>query len=584
MLRTHNCGELRAGDEGKTVTVAGWLRRARDLGGLLFLSLRDRYGLVQAVIDPGKQPELAEMVREIPRESVLAVEGEVRLRPRDMINPEMETGEIEIHPRQVTVLSRCADLPIPVEEVIDAGEDLRLKYRYLEMRRPEVQRRMSLRHRLAMSVRKHFDREEFLEIETPFLMKSTPEGARDFLVPSRLHQGKFYALPQSPQTFKQILMIAGLDRYFQIVRCFRDEDFRADRQPEFTQIDMEMSFVEQDDIFALTERMLTNVFREVAGVEITAPFPIISYQEAISSYGVDKPDTRFDCRFRDVTETVMNCGFGVFDKTVETGGSVVAMPLQGYSLSRRQTDEVNGFARDCGLPGVVAGNWDGAVFNAPLGKFMAREKAAELGRSLFAGDTGAALFAAGERKTTLEGLGRLRLKLAEYLDIKKDSGFHFLWVDSFPLFEPDQEGNPAATHHPFTAPVEEDLALLDDKPFAVRSQAYDLVINGYEIASGSIRIHRRLIQEKIFHKLGIGEEEAKEKFGFLLEALEYGVPPHGGIAFGFDRLLMLIAGASSIREVIPFPKTTSGLSLMDGSPGLVSDKQLKELGIKVIKS
>ena len=580
-MRTHTCGELRAAHLGLNVKVAGWLKRTRDLGGLLFIDLRDRYGLVQIKIDPGEQTELAEKVRSIPRESVISVEGEVRSRPQEMINREMDTGEIEISPRSITVLSKCGDLPIPIEEVIDAGEDLRLKYRYLEMRRPEMQKRMALRHKLALSVRRHLDSRGFLEIETPYLMKSTPEGARDFLVPSRLHRGKFYALPQSPQTYKQILMVAGLDRYFQIVRCFRDEDFRADRQPEFTQIDMEMSFVRQGDVIAEVEEMMSVVFKEVAGVEVNPPFPIISYEQALVKYGLDKPDTRFGMELIDVTEIVSNSGFKVFDQAVETGGCVIAIPLENIDLSRKMADEVNSIARECGLPGVIAGKWDGGAFNTPLAKFLAPVKAKELAEKLFKENTGAGLFAAGDRKTTMEGLGRLRVKLSDYLKIEKKGGFHCLWVDNFPLFEYDQEGKLAPTHHPFTAPYEEDLHLLEDEPAKVRSHAYDLVINGYEIASGSIRIHRRDVQERIFRRLGIGEDEAKEKFGFLLEAFEYGVPPHGGIAFGFDRLLMIITGASSIREVIPFPKTTSGLSLMDGSPSAVSLKQLEELYLKV---
>ncbi|NQS99429.1 MAG: aspartate--tRNA ligase [candidate division Zixibacteria bacterium] len=582
MLRSHTCGEVRRAHRGQTVRLAGWLQRTRDLGGLLFLDLRDRYGLIQVVIDPGEQVELAARVRRINRESVITVTGVVRLRPPEMVNKEMGTGEVEISPAEITVLSECRELPIPFEEIVDASEELRLKYRYLELRRPYMQKHLEIRHLAATAVRRHLDSKGFWEVETPFLMKSTPEGARDFLVPSRLNRGRFYALPQSPQTYKQILMVAGIDRYFQIVRCFRDEDLRADRQPEFTQIDMELSFITEEDIFTIVEELVINLFKEAIGAEIKPDFPRMDYDDAISRYGTDKPDIRFGCELRNVTDIVSGCGFRVFDEAERAGGVVIALPFANVGLSRRQVDEVNAIARDCGLAGVVAGKWTEGALNAPLNKFLAEGKAAALQKILLGGEDGIVLFAAGDRRAVLGGMGKLRLKLGEHFGLPKAEGFLPLFVVDFPLFELDEAGRITSSHHPFTSPLEEDIALLNDEPLKVRSRAYDLVINGYETASGSIRIHRRELQERIFQKLGMGKEEAEAKFGFLLKAFEYGVPPHGGVAFGFDRLVMLMCGRDSIREVIPFPKTTSGLSKMDGSPTTVAQDTLEELGFKLV--
>ena len=582
MLRSHTCGEVGREHAGQTVKLAGWLQRTRDLGGLLFLDLRDRYGLIQVVIDPSERFELAARVRKISRESVIAVTGVVAHRPPEMVNKDMATGEIEVSPSEITVLSECAELPIPFEELTDASEELRLKYRYLELRRPFMQKHLEIRHLAAMTVRKHLDFRGFWEVETPFLMKSTPEGARDFLVPSRMNKGRFYALPQSPQTFKQILMVAGIDRYFQIVRCFRDEDLRADRQPEFTQIDIELSFVSEEDIFSVVEDLAIEVFKETIGAEIEPNFPRMSYDDAISRYGTDKPDIRFGCELQGVSDMVSGCGFRVFDEAERAGEAVIALPLMNIELSRKQVDEVNAIAGECGLAGVVAGKWSGGALNAPLNKFLAGDITAELQTRLLSGENGTALFAAGDKRAVLEGMGRLRLGLGEHLSLPKAAGFHPLWVIDFPLFELDERGKLTYSHHPFTSPLEEDIALLEGEPLKVRSRAYDLVINGYEVASGSIRIHRRELQERVFAKLGIGKEEAEEKFGFLLKAFEYGVPPHGGAAFGFDRLVMLMCGRSSIREVIPFPKTTSGLSKMDGSPAAIASETLDELGIKLV--
>jgi len=579
MLRTHTCGELNLSLLNRPVKLAGWLQRSRDLGGLFFLDLRDRYGLVQIVIDPSEKPELVQKAKKIPRESVLLIEGVVQPRPKEMVNPGMATGEIEVRPEAVELFSECGELPIPFEEVVDAGEDLRLKYRYLELRRPGMQKSMQIRHRAAQAARNYLDTQNFWEVETPYLMKSTPEGARDFLVPSRINKGRFYALPQSPQTYKQTLMVAGVDRYFQIVRCFRDEDFRADRQPEFTQIDIEMSFAGEEDVYQLVEGLMREVFRASICYEIPKTFSRMTFREALRRYGSDKPDIRFGWELQEATDDLKGLGFKVFDQGVSAGGVIFALPLKAVDFSRKQLDQVQETARECGLPGVVTVKFSAEGLSGPLSKILSGEKAAQLKEHWLNGENGSVFLAAGEFRATVEGLGRLRLKLAEQLQIAKKEGFHFLWVTEFPLFEKDAEGKFASAHHPFTAPVEEDLPFFDTDPFRVRSRAYDLVINGYEIASGSIRIHRRDLQEQIFRRLGISAAEAEEKFGFLLKAFECGVPPHCGAALGFDRLVMLLCGKKTIREVIAFPKTTSGISLMDGSPAEVDAGQLRELGI-----
>lgn len=581
MLRSHTCGEIALEHQGLNVTLIGWMQRSRDLGGLFFLDLRDRYGLVQIVIDPNSQPELTEKARRISRESVISVQGDVRPRPQNMVNPNMTTGAVEVVPSSITVHSEAADLPIPMDDIVDAGEELRLKYRYLELRRPAMQKNLELRHKAAQSVRRFLDSQGFWEIETPYLMKSTPEGARDFIVPSRINKGRFYALPQSPQTYKQILMVSGCDRYFQIVRCFRDEDFRADRQPEFTQIDLEMSFVQEEDIYALIEKMMTNLFKDTLNIDIPLNFPRISFADAMRNYGSDKPDIRFGCELKDASFLLQKSGFGILEKAIDEGGVIYALPLENITLSRKQIDSVNEFAKEAGLPGVVTAVIAGNAVNAPLSKFLTVERVGHIKQDLLNNNDGTILFAAAPYNTAVVGLGRLRLKLADFLNIPKKEGFHFLWVTDFPLFEKDSEGTITSAHHPFTAPAASDIALLDTDLLEVRSRSYDLVINGFEIASGSIRIHQRLLQEKIFHILGIAPNEAEEKFGYLLKAFEYGVPPHGGAALGFDRLVMLMCGKTSIREVIPFPKTTSGICLMDGAPAAVSREQLQELSIKV---
>jgi aspartyl-tRNA synthetase len=580
MLRTHTCGDITENLIGQEITLAGWIQKIRDLGGLLFLDVRDRYGLVQIVINPQKNPALADKARVISRESTVAITGIVQARPVNMVNKEMPSGRVEVVPSDIQLLSVCQELPIPLEETAkDVGEDLRLQYRFLELRRPAVQKGIITRHHCAMVTRKFLDSQGFLEIETPFLMKSTPEGARDFLVPSRINRGKFYALPQSPQTYKQILMVAGFDKYFQIVRCFRDEDLRADRQLEFTQIDIEMSFIREEDIFEVVEALMSEIFHQVAGVKLHTPFPRLSYEQALAEYGVDKPDIRFDLKFANISRIVENKGFGVFDKILASGGEVIAIPLPNSEISRKQGEEIQGFAKECGLAGVVIAKWSSEGLNAPLGKVFEVAVKDKLQKLLLSGKLGSVIIGAGEKETTLKALGRLRLKLVDYLQIPRREGFHPLWVAEFPLFELDEDGKLTSAHHPFTSPLPQDLPLMETEPLKVRSRAYDLVLNGYEIASGSIRIHNRELQERVFLALGIGPEEAQEKFGFLLKAFQYGPPPHGGIALGFDRLVMLICGKNSIREVIAFPKTTSGLSLMDGSPSLIPQEQLEELGI-----
>ena len=586
MLRTHTCGELRSANNGESISITGWAQRIRNLGGLVFIDVRDRYGLIQVVIDPETSPELAEYCKKISRESVIKVDGKVQCRPDSMINKDMPTGEIEIDPENIIVLSECAELPFQIDEItVDAGEELKLKHRYLELRRPTMQKHLELRHKLFQTVRNHLSKNGFWEVDTPFFMRSTPEGARDFLVPSRINPGRFYALPQSPQTYKQSLMVSGVDKYFQIARCFRDEDFRADRQPEFTQIDIEMSFVDEEDIYAATEKLMTEIFSDVMDdTNHEAKFPRMTYSEAMKSYGTDKPDVRFGLKLTDVTDKSVGHGFKVFDGVQEYDGAVIGMSLPDFELSRKMVDEVNDLARICGMPGVVAGKWDGENFNAPLNKFLPADIAAELIEIFgLTGKKGTILFGAGKRTELLTSMGQLRLKVADKFEIARLEGVHCLWVTDFPMFEGDVDGVLNSSHHPFTAPNPLEIDFLDDKPEKVTSRAYDLVINGYEIASGSIRIHERELQEKIFELLGVGKAEAEEKFGFLLKAFEYGVPPHGGIALGFDRLLMILCGCSSIREVIPFPKTTSGLSLMDGSPAPVTDDQLKDLGLKLIK-
>lgn len=584
MKRTHYCGAVNEDHVGKAVILQGWVNRRRDLGGLIFLDLRDREGLVQVVVDP-ESPAFATAER-LRGEYVVEVEGDVRLRPAEQVNPELASGKIEVVARRIEVLNEALTPPFPVDAswrgeddpAERVNEDLRLKYRYLDLRRQKMLARLKLRHQVEHLIWRFLSDEGFLQVETPFLTRSTPEGARDFLVPSRLEPGKFYALPQSPQLFKQMLMVAGVDRYFQIARCFRDEDLRADRQPDFTQLDMEMSFVSQEDVWEINERLVQYVFREALGVELALPFPRLPYQEALERYGSDKPDTRFGLEIRPAEDVFAGSDFRAFAGVVEDGGVVRGL-VAPAELSRKQIAGLEEVAKRYGAKGLawVKLTSDGA--SGGIAKFLEAERLRAWG--LAPGQT--ALFVADDRQVALEALGQVRLALAELLGIER-TGWNFLWVVDFPLLEWDSDLELwTYMHHPFTSPYEEDLPLLDRDPASVRAKAYDLVLNGTEVGGGSIRIHRMELQEKMFAVLGIPKQEAEEKFGFFLEALRYGAPPHGGIAWGLDRFLALMSGSESIREVIPFPKNQSGRDPLTGAPAPVAPEQLAELHLKIVE-
>lgn len=581
--RTHTCGELRAEHQGQEVTVMGWVRHRRDHGGILFVDLVDRYGLVQIKFDPVERPELCQQARELKAEWVVAVRGEVHARPEGMRNPHLATGDIEVVATELRVLNRAKSPPFEIKDPVEASEELRLTYRYLDLRRPELQHNLLLRHRTYQVVRRYLDAHGFVEIETPSLIKSTPEGARDYLVPSRVHKGKFYALPQSPQTYKQLLMVAGFDRYFQIVRCFRDEDLRADRQPEFTQIDMEMSFVDGDDVRAVCEGLMAEVLKEICGYELATPLPVLTYNEAVATYGTDKPDLRFGLPITELGSLLAGSQFRVFAETVKSGGMVAGLRApKASAFSRKRIDELTAAAQALGAKGLVAlrvapERWEGGP-----AKFFSGEEVAAVNQAMEANPGDMLLIVADRREVCLPVLGALRLRLGKELNLIGEGKMSLLWVTDFPLFEySEEEQRLVAMHHPFTSPREEDIPLLRTAPQQVRAQAYDLVFNGSEVAGGSIRIHDAELQREVFHALGISQEEAERKFGFLLEALQYGAPPHGGIAFGFDRLVMLLAGKETIRDVIAFPKTTSALSLMEGAPTEISPEQLRELGLSL---
>ena len=582
LKRSHYCGALREGHAGAPVVLMGWVQRRRDHGGLIFIDLRDRTGLVQVVFSPDVYREAFEKAELVRNEYVLAVEGTVRLRPEGTVNPNLSTGEIEVLAHRLLVLNRAKTPPFYIEDGIDVDENLRLRYRYLDLRRPEMQQALNLRHRAAKSVRDFLEENGFLEIETPVLNRSTPEGARDYLVPSRLNPGKFYALPQSPQQFKQILMVAGFDRYYQIVRCFRDEDLRADRQPEFTQVDIEMSFIDVPEILELMEKMVVKLCRDTINLDVNIPFSRLSYQEAIDRFGSDKPDTRFGLELKDISDIAAGCGFKVFASAAAGGGQVKGINASGCgSFSRKEIDDLAAYAaiyKAKGLAYIVVTE-DGV--KSAIAKFFSDDEMKDIVSRMEGKPGDLLLFVADKPKVVSDALGALRLHLAEKLGMIPQDSYNFLWVYDFPLLDYDEEeGRYVAMHHPFTSPREEDLKLLESKPDQVRAKAYDLVLNGIEVGGGSIRIHRRDVQERMFAAIGIGEQEAVDKFGFLLEAFEYGTPPHGGIAFGFDRLIMLLAGKKSIREVIAFPKTQSASDLMTQAPGYVSPRQLKELSLK----
>ena len=583
--RTHTCGELREKNVGEKVILNGWVDRRRDLGGLIFIWLRDRYGITQVVFEPDTSKNEYELAKKLRSEFVISVEGKVRKRPEDAVNKDMETGIVDVLADKLIILNEAETPPFAVKDETDAFEDLRLKYRYLDLRRPALQKVLLLRHKMYQMVRKYFDENNFVEVETPVLMKSTPEGARDYLVPSRVHKGKFYALPQSPQQYKQLLMVSGFDRYFQIVKCFRDEDLRADRQPEFTQIDVEMSFITQEQIFNVVEGLMKLLFKEVWNMDLSIPIKRLSYEEAITKYGSDKPDLRFEMEIHNLNEVFGNSEFKVFKEVIESKGIVTGLVSPDCaSFSRNQIDGLTNFVKSLGAKGLVWFKVQEAGIDSPAAKFLNEEEKQNLLSALEAKPNDLILILAGERKSTLNQMGMLRLEMAKRLElIKTETPPSLIWITDFPLFEYDEETKRFyAMHHPFTSPRLEEVDLLEKEPGNIKARAYDLVLNGNEIAGGSIRIHNSELQSRMFKALGISEEEAQQKFGFLMNAFKYGAPPHGGIAFGFDRMVMLFAGVDSIRDTIAFPKTASAMSLMDECPSPVSEEQLKELHIRLL--
>lgn len=578
--RSYFCGEVSESAIGEKVTLKGWVQKRRDLGGLIFIDLRDRTGIVQVVFNPDLSKEALAIAEKIRNEYVLNLVGTVVARAEGTVNPNLKTGKIEVTVEEVTILNEAKTPPFLIDDKAEVSEDLRLKYRYIDLRRPKMYETFKMRHDVTKTVRNYLDNEGFLDIETPMLTKSTPEGARDYLVPSRVHDGEFYALPQSPQLFKQLLMVAGFERYYQIARCFRDEDLRADRQPEFTQIDIETSFMSQEDIMNMTERMMQKVMKDVKGMDITLPLPRMTYDEAMSRFGSDKPDTRFGLELVDVSEIVKDSSFKVFASAVATGGQVKAINVKGAAekYSRKDIDALGAFAAVYEAKGLAWLKVDAEGLKGPIAKFFEGEEGAALKATLEAQDGDLLLFVADNKAVVADALGALRVKLGKDLGLIDESVFNFLWVTDWPLLEYDAEsGRYFAAHHPFTMPFREDLDKLDSEPQNVRAQAYDLVLNGYELGGGSLRIFERDIQEKMFKVLGFSAEEAQEQFGFLLDAFEYGTPPHGGIALGLDRLVMLLAGRSNLRDTIAFPKTASASCLLTSAPSPVSVDQLIEL-------
>lgn len=581
LKRTHKCGKISSEDIDKKVVISGWVQKRRDHGGLMFIDIRDRSGIVQTVFDPDKK-NIFELAEDLRAEYVVSIKGKVTKRPEGNINPDMDTGKIEIEVEELEILDEAETPPFHVENSIDVSEDLRLKYRYIDLRRPFMKEIMKLRHKAMKRTRDYLVENDFWEIETPILTKSTPEGARDYLVPSRVKAGKFFALPQSPQLFKQLLMMSGMERYFQIARCFRDEDLRANRQPEFTQIDLEMSFVEKEDIFEIVEGLVKDVF-EIANINVPQNIEKMSYYEAIDKYGSDKPDLRFEMTLKDISDIVKDSNFNIFSGTVNNGGQVKGITVKGGAdLSRSQIDNYTDYVKKFEAKGLAWIALKNDEIKSPIAKFLADEEIEAIIEKMEAKPGDLMLFVADSKKVVANSLGNLRLKVAEDFDLIPEDKYKFIWIVDFPLFEYDEKENRyAPQHHPFTAPLDEDIELLSTNPNKVRSDAYDLVLNGEELGGGSIRIHDTEIQQKIFNTLKMSEEEANEKFGFLLEAFKYGTPPHGGIAFGFDRMLQIMSGADSIRDVIAFPKTQSATSPLTNAPSSVSKEQLDELKIKV---
>jgi aspartyl-tRNA synthetase len=585
-IRTHNCGELIEENVGEKVVLNGWVDRRRDLGGLIFIWLRDRYGITQIVFEPDSDQVAYELAKKLRSEFVISVEGKVRKRPDDAVNKDMKTGLIDVLADKLIILNESETPPFAIKDETETFEDLRLKYRYLDLRRPALQKVLLLRHRMYQLVRKYFDENGFVEIETPVLMKSTPEGARDYLVPSRIHKGKFYALPQSPQQYKQLLMVSGFDRYFQIVKCFRDEDLRADRQPEFTQIDVEMSFIDREQVFNVVEGLMKLLFKQLWGIELLLPIQRLAYDEALIKYGSDKPDLRFGMELHKLNEVFTKSEFKVFSDVVNSKGIIAGLVAKECaSFSRSQLDGLANFVKNLGAKGLVWFKVTEDGVDSPTAKFLNENEIKNLKTNLKAEPNDLILVLAGENNSTLNQMGSLRLEMAKRLElIKPETPPSLLWVTDFPLFEWDDETKRFyAMHHPFTSPRSEDIGLLEKDPGKIKAQAYDLVLNGNEIAGGSIRIHNSELQSRMFKALGISEEEAQQKFGFLMNAFKYGAPPHGGIAFGFDRMVMLFAGVDSIRDTIAFPKTASAMSLMDECPSEVSEEQIEELHIRLIK-
>ncbi|RMD46281.1 MAG: aspartate--tRNA ligase [Aquificota bacterium] len=588
--RDYFCGELTENNIGDEVKLLGWADSVRDHGGVIFINLRDKEGIVQIVIDPSKSPEEAyEKAKKVRSEYVLAVKGRVQRRPAGTENPKLPTGTIEVAVDELKILNTCDVLPFPIEDKINASEEVRLRYRYLDIRRKPMFRNLLLRHEVYQAVREYLAGHGFLEVETPMLTKSTPEGARDFLVPSRLEQGKFYALPQSPQLFKQILMVGGIERYFQIVKCFRDEDLRKDRQPEFTQIDFEMSFVNEEDVITISEGLVHYIFKKVMGIELKLPFRRMTYKEAMEKYGTDKPDLRYGLELKDVSDIAKEVEFKVFRDTVDKGGLVKGINIKGgASFSRKEIDDLTEYAKKFGAKGMAWIKLTEEGMQSPIAKFFTDEQKKKIQEKMEGEKGDLLVFIADDHETTHRVLGFLRKHVAEKLNIIPEGRWDFVWIVDFPLLEWDEEeGRYVALHHPFTSPKEEDIPKLDraleDREIAtsIKARAYDLVLNGEEIGGGSIRIHTSQLQEKVFKVLGISEEEAKEKFGFLINALKYGAPPHGGLAFGLDRILALLTGSESIRDVIAFPKTQKGICPLTEAPDYVSEEQLEELGIEV---
>jgi aspartyl-tRNA synthetase len=582
MKRTHSCGALTAADAGTEVILCGWVSRQRDHGGLIFIDLRDRSGTVQLVFSPEINQAALLKADGVRTEYVLSVRGAVRLRSPETVNPAMETGAIEVCGEEIRILNPAKTPPFYIQDNVDVDETVRLKYRYLDLRRPEMQHNLILRHRVAKTMRDFFDSRDFIEVETPMLTKSTPEGARDYLVPSRVNPGKFYALPQSPQIFKQILMVAGYERYFQIVRCFRDEDLRADRQPEFTQLDVEMSFVERDDVLAIMEKMIAEVFKVAIGAELSLPMRRLSYDEAMEKYGSDKPDLRFDMEIFDLSEAMRGSDFKVFESVLAAGGKIKGINVKGNAaIPRRELDGLVNYVGQYGAKGLAWIGYTAEGLKSQISKFFSEEQLDKIRLTAQAEEGDLVLIIADKPAVAVNAMGQLRLEMARRMNLIDPDKLAFAWVLDFPMFEYDEEEKRyVAMHHPFTSPRDEDIQYLETEPGRIKAKAYDMVLNGTEIGGGSIRIFQRDVQEKVFKAIGLTEDEANEKFGYLLEAFEFGTPPHGGIAFGLDRLIMLMAKRSSIRDVIAFPKTQSATDLMSQAPSEVSLRQMKELSIR----